>query len=80
VGEHIKRFANGEAILPCMEPALAVKLTAELLGHMTMVVDITPDHLSQVHRFTLVIDQSYLPPVIDSCRTILRQYPVMGQP
>jgi hypothetical protein len=63
-----------------MEPELTVKLTAEGLGHMTMIVAITPDHLSQTHRFTFTIDQSYLPPVIDSCRTLLHQYPVEGQP
>jgi len=63
-----------------MEPELAVKLTAERLGHMTMVIDITSDYLSQTHRFTFALDQSYLPPVIDSCRAILRQYPVKGQP
>jgi hypothetical protein len=63
-----------------MEPELAVSLTAEGLGHITMVVVITPDHLSQAHRFTFTLDQSYLPPVIDSCRAILRQYPIKGQP
>jgi len=63
-----------------MEPELGVALTAEGLGHITMVVAITPEHLSQTHRFTFTIDQSYLPPVIDSCRTILREYPVKGQP
>jgi hypothetical protein len=63
-----------------MEPELAVTLTAKRLGHITMVVDITSDHLSQTHRFTFTLDQSYLPPVMDSCQTILRQYPVKGQP
>jgi len=63
-----------------MEPELAVTLTAKGLEHLTMVVAITPDHLSQAHRFTFTLDQSYLPPVMDSCRTILRQYPVKGQP
>jgi len=63
-----------------MEPELAVTLTAKGLGHLTMVVAMTPDHLSQAHRFTFTLDQSYLPPVMDSCRTILRQYPVKGQP
>jgi hypothetical protein len=63
-----------------MEPELAVSLTAERLGHITMVVDITSDHLSQAHRFTFPLDQSYLPPVIDSCRAILQQYPIKGQP
>jgi len=71
---------QGEVTLPCMEPEFAVTLTAQGLGHMTMVVAITPDHLSQAHRFTVALDQSYLPAVIDSCRTLLQQYPVKGQP
>ena len=78
--EAIHASLQGEAILPCMEPELAVTLTAERLGHITLVVAITPDHLAQTHRFTFIIDQSYLPPVIDSCRAILRQYPIKGQP
>jgi hypothetical protein len=53
VGEHSKRFANGAAILPCMESALAGTRTAELLEHMPMVGAIIPDHLSQVHHITL---------------------------
>ena len=32
---------QGEATLPCMEPELAVTLTAEGLGHITMIVAIT---------------------------------------
>jgi hypothetical protein len=78
--EALHASLQGEATLPCMEPELAVSLTAEGLGHITMVVAITPDHLSQAHRFTLTIDQSYLPLVMDSCRTILRQYPIKGEP
>jgi hypothetical protein len=78
--EALHASLQGEAILPCMEPELAVQLTAEGLGHITMVVAMTSDHLAQAHRFTFTLDQSYLPPVIGSCRTILRQYPVKGQP
>ena len=78
--EAIHASLQGEASLPCMEPEFAVTLTAQELGHITMVVAITPDHLSQTHRFTFTIDQSYLPSVMDSCRAILRQYPVKGQP
>jgi hypothetical protein len=78
--EALHASLQGEATLLCMEPELAVILTAEGLGHITMVVAMTPDHLSQAHRFTFVIDQSYLLSVIDSCQTLLRQYPVKGQP
>jgi len=78
--EALHASLQGEATFPCMEPELAVTLTAARRGHITMVAAITPDHLSQAHRFTFTIDQSYLPLVIDSCRTLLRQYPVKGQP
>jgi hypothetical protein len=78
--ETIQSSLQGESSLPCMEPELAVTLTAEGLGHITMVVVITPDHLSQTHRFTFTIDQSYLPSVMDSCRSILGQYQIKGQP
>ena len=78
--EAIHASLQGEATLPCMEPACAVTLTAEGLGHMTLVVTITPDHLSQAHRCTFALDQSYLPPLIASCRTLWRQYPIKGQP
>jgi hypothetical protein len=78
--EAIYASLQGEATLPCMEPELGVTLTAEGRGHITMVVAITPDHLSQAHRFTFTLDQSYLPPVMDYCRTLLRQYPIKGQP
>ena len=71
---------QGEATLPCMEPEFAVTLTAQGRGHITMVVHLTPDHLSQAHRFTFALDQSYLPLVIASCRTLLQQYPIEGQP
>jgi hypothetical protein len=71
---------EGEAVLSCMEPELSVTLNAEGLGRMTMVVNITPDHVSQAHRFTFAIDQSFLPQVLRSCRTILQQYPITGQP
>jgi hypothetical protein len=60
--EALHASLQGEATLPCMEPELAVTLTAERLGHITMVVAITPDHLAQAHRFTFHLDQSYLPP------------------
>lgn len=71
---------QGEATLPCMEPEFALTLTAQGLGHMTMIVAITPDNLAQAHRFTFALDQTYVPPVIDSCRTLLQQYPIKGQP
>ena len=70
---------QGEASLSCLEPKLSVTLEAKNFGHISMDVYITPD-LSQRHEFTFEIDQSYLPLLIRNCRTILKQYPIKGQP
>jgi hypothetical protein len=75
----IERLA-GKARLDCMEPNLSVVLRAASLGHLTMEVSITPDHLTQKHWFQFAIDQSYLPSLIADCRSILKAYPVRGEP
>jgi hypothetical protein len=43
---------------------------------MELRVEITPDHMTQVHRFVDTIDQSYLPEVLRACERLLGQYPV----
>lgn len=67
---------DGEARLDCIEPELFVIIKAETLGHLSMTVNITPDHLEQSHEFHFEIDQSYLPRLISSCSSILVKYPV----
>ena len=67
---------TGEAALKCTEPELDVLLKAESLGHVVMTVQITPDHLSQSHRFLLEIDQSYLPAFLGQFKTLLTEYPI----
>lgn len=47
-------------------------------GHITMEVSITPDHMSQRHWFQFEIDQSYLPPLVKQCQSILEAYPIKG--
>jgi hypothetical protein len=68
----------GEATLASLEPELKVTLKAQSLGHVEVEVEISPDHLEQFHRFTLNLDQSYLPPLIAACERILERYPVIG--
>jgi hypothetical protein len=41
----------------------------------TLTVKITPDHMTQEHRFQFELDQSYLPAVVEQCRAILARYP-----
>lgn len=69
-----------KARLACMEPELCVKMAAKSVGHIEMVVAITPDNLAQAHRFTFVIDQGDLPGAIAGCKTILDQYPIRVDP
>lgn len=76
--EELRKNLNGEAKLACMEPALSVTLKSGSPGHITMEVSITPDHMSQRHWFQFGIDQSYLPPLLKQCQSILEAYPIKG--
>jgi len=69
---------EGEAKLECMEPEIAVTLRAKSLGAVEMEVQITPDQLTQEHRFTFAIDQSYLEPLSSQCVRLLNAFPVRG--
>lgn len=69
---------SGEAHLGCMEPNLDLKIAMGSAGHCELLVSITPDHLHQKHSFIFDIDQSYLPPFIQSLELILQFYPVKG--
>ena len=77
--ERIHETLSGAASLECMEPELNVTLSADKLGRIDVSVTITPDHLTQYHRFDSRIDQSYLPSIIASCRKILQRYPIRGK-
>jgi len=76
--EVLLKSLNGEAKLDCMEPALSAILKSGSLGHVTMEVSITPDHMTQRHWFQFSIDQSYLPPFMKQCQSILKTYPIRG--
>jgi hypothetical protein len=71
---------EGIAVLGSDEPDLRVTVSIDRTGHVNMVVDITPDIISQQHRFHFSdLDQTYLPPVISQCRSILEAYPTPFQ-
>lgn len=78
--ESLYKELKGKAELPCVEPELSLTLEAKSAGQIEMVVNITPDHLHQTHRFIFDIDQTYLSKLISDCRGILRKYPIQGQP
>ena len=65
------------AALDPFEPELRIIIeAADRMGHLSVRVQITPDHLSQSHAFEFEIDQSYLPQIIDQCTRILKEYPI----
>jgi hypothetical protein len=69
---------EGEAKLACMEPEIGVTLKAGSLGSVEMEVQITPDQLTQEHRFTFSIDQSYLHSLSSQCVRLLNDFPIRG--
>jgi len=72
---------EGTACLHCMEPYLDVELAiSDRLGHLTVKIALTPDHMSQQHEFSDEIDQSVLPSLIAALEGILEQYPLRGTP
>ncbi len=78
--EKMNETLSGEANLDTIEPEFKVKLKAESLGQITMDVEISPNQLTQQHRFEFELDQSYLNGVIESCRKTLTEFPLAGNP
>lgn len=76
----LHRDLAGTAELECTEPMLGVKVTCGSLGQVTMIVDVTPDHLTQSHQIEFAIDQSYLGSILSNCHHLLERFPVRGSP
>jgi hypothetical protein len=74
--ERLYETREGQAALDCIEPNLRAKLTAESGGRISVEVNITDDHLTESHQFRDGIDQTYLPAIISSCRTLIEKFPV----
>jgi hypothetical protein len=74
--EMLDRDLKGNAELACMEPMLNMKVECGSLGHIQVVIEITPDHMTQSHRFKFSSDQTYLASAMKGCRAVLAKYPV----
>ncbi len=70
----------GEASLSSYEPFLNITLHADRLGRIDGQIEITPDPYTELHRFNVSLDQSYLPALITACDALLKRFPVVGQP
>jgi hypothetical protein len=76
--ENLYKNVCGNAELACLEPNLSIKVRCDKLGAVEAVICITPDHMTQMHKFTFAIDQSYLPEPLKGCREILDRFPIKG--
>ena len=76
----LHRDLRGTAELQCMEPMLSAKVVVGLRGEVEVTIEITPNHLTQSHRFEFAIDQSYLGETLSGCRRLLERFPVKGSP
>jgi hypothetical protein len=76
--EKVLADMTGEARLECMEPEIALALKMQSLGAIELQVQITPDHLTQEHRFTFSIDRSYLARFSSQCARLLSDFPIRG--
>ena len=73
--EEIVRNLSGSAVLDGIDPELLATMEiSDRLGHLKLIVNITPDHLRQQHRFECELDQSHLPSIIEQCKTVLSQF------
>jgi len=66
----------GEAALRCMEPNLQIVVRGDALGHVEIQIMITPNHITQTHRIKFDLDQTYLGPFINACKSVLSRWPV----
>lgn len=76
----IKEISGTATLGGSLEPNLSVSLRGSKLGHVTATVAITPDHMSQSHKFTFEMDQTFLGPILASCQEILRRFPIRDKP
>lgn len=75
----LQETLSGKAELSCIEPNLGVDLSvSDSRGHIEAEVRLTPDQLTQEHRFWFAIDQSYLPGIITGLSKVLARFPLRG--
>ena len=79
--ERFQRTLEGSVELPTIEPELAVKIESQKskTGHLSCEVSITGEHMTERHRYSFDIDQSYLPGLLTQLAAVLREFPVRNE-
>jgi hypothetical protein len=75
--EALHRGEASSAEMMPLEPNLVVSLTASSRGRLRIDVRVTPDSMTQEHRFFFDADIAYLSGPIDQCREILGRFPAV---
>ncbi len=71
---------KGKATLECMEMNFNLSIAmVNSMGAAEMIVDITPDHISQSHSFTFRLNQSYFPKILNQISALLERYPLVSK-
>jgi len=78
--ENLYSELKGEIDFEFMEPELSLAISSDILGHLSLKIGITPDHLNQMHEYNFEMDQSYIPKIIDDLKNILKEYPIKSKP
>jgi hypothetical protein len=73
--ESLHRSEARSAEMSPLEPNLVIGLTGNSRGGLRIDVRITPDSMTQEHRFFFDADLGYLAGPIEQCRKILRRFP-----
>ena len=74
--EAMQRWEASSAQMSPLEPNLVVSLTGNSRGGLRIDVRITPDSMTQEHRFFFDADLAYLAGPIAQCREVLGRFPV----
>jgi hypothetical protein len=73
--EAMHLWGASSAEMSPLEPNLVVSLTGSSRGRLRIDVRITPDSMTQEHRFFFDADLAYLSGPVEQCREILRRFP-----
>jgi len=79
-GMEAMQLGTGAAGMSPLEPNLVVSLTGNSRGRLRIDVRITPDGMTQEHRFFFDADLAYLAEPIAQCRELLRRFPAEAVP
>jgi hypothetical protein len=77
--EAMQRREASAAEMHPLEPNLVISLTGSSKGRLRIDVRITPDPMTQEHRFFFDTDLGYLAGPIEQCREILQRFPAAGR-